>query len=314
MFKKVLQAVGVGGPSVDAVVPDEPVRPGGQLFGEIQVGGASSETSIQRIEVGLVAEVEVGDGQRRGAACQRVQVCDAFDLAAEQYHTLPFTLPVPWQSPITMVNGQPLPGMRLGLLTEAAVANAVDTSDLDPVEVEPLPAQQAVLNALLGMGAAIRRGDLEHGYIRGGQQEFAFYQEIEFFPPAQFAGAVGEIELTFLAHPGGLDVILEADRRGGLFTPGGDAVGRIQRGHEEALSTDWQAEITRWLQAVAEGAHIHGHHRYKHEREHGMGGMFAAGAGGFAAGALGGMVVGELFGDDMGDMMGGLGDMGMGDM
>lgn len=301
MLKKMLQAVGVGGPTVDAVLPEEPVQPGGQLSGEIHVGGATTETSIQRIQVGLIAEVETGDGQHGGVLYQRVQVCDDFDLAAEQHHTLPFTLTLPWQSPITTVGGQPLPGMRFGLLTEAAVAKAVDTSDLDPVAVAPLPSQQSVLDALVSLGARLRHADLEHGHIRGAHQDLPFYQEIEFLPPAQFSGAVGEIEVTFLATTDDVEVVLEADRRGGLLGSGGDALGRFRRSHQDALATDWQAEITQWLQSVAASGHrsgAHGGHKHGHSR-------LGAGAGGFAAGALGGMMIGEMFGEggmDIGDM------------
>lgn len=43
----------------------------------------------------------------------------------------------------------------------------------------------------------------------------------EFFPPAQFADRVQQVELTFVANPHELYVVLEADRRGGMFSSGG---------------------------------------------------------------------------------------------
>ncbi|RCW39746.1 sporulation-control protein [Halopolyspora algeriensis] len=298
MFKKMLQAVGVGGPSVDTVLSEEPSRPGGHLIGEVRIGGASGEADIQKIVLSLIAEVETDDEEKQGLEFQQVVAAEDFRLEAEEHRTIPFTIPVPWEAPITAVHGRPLRGMRLGVSTQVAVAKAVDTSDMDPVRVEPLASQQPVIDALLAMGAHVKSADLEHGHIHGVHQEFPFYQEIEFFPPPQFAGQVGEIELTFISRPDSVDVVLEADKRGDLFTPGGDAFGRIHRGHEEALATDWEAEITQWLQAVAEhsGGHmVHGHHEHRqHGSSPGMGGMLAAGAGGLATGAVGGMVLGEM--------------------
>ncbi len=310
-----LQAVGIGGPSVDTVLDGEACQPGGALSGEVRVGGASGETEIRQIVLSLVAEVETGEDDKRGLEFQRVTVAEDLRLQAEEYQTIPFSLPLPWETPITVVSGEPLRGMRLGVSTHVAVAKAVDTSDMDPVRVEPLASQLPVIEALLAMGAHIKGADLEHGHIHGVHQEFPFYQEIEFFPPPQFAGRVGEIELTFVSRRDSLDVVLEADKRGGLFAPGGDAFGRIHRSHELALATNWAAEITQWLEAVAERAHgvhndgIHnhpGHHGHKGHGDHdgpGMGGMLAAGAGGLAAGALGGMVVGEMLDGDEDEQM-----------
>ncbi|MDR7302278.1 sporulation protein [Haloactinomyces albus] len=307
MFKRMLQAVGIGGPSVDTIVSDEASGPGGHLTGEVRVGGASGAADIQKIVLSLAAEVETGDEEKRGMEFQQLVVAEDFRLEAEEHRTIPFTIPLPWETPITTVHGQPLRGMRLGVSTQVAVAKAVDTSDMDPIRIEPLASQQPVIDALLAMGSHIKNADIEHGHIRGVHQEFPFYQEIAFSPPPQFADRVGEIELTFVAWPEGLDVVLEADKRGGLFTPGGDAIGRIHRSHEEALTTDWGAEITRWLEAVVEhggGRTVHGHHGMHGHEEHsgpGMGGMLAAGAGGLAAGAVGGMVLGEMLEGEEGE-------------
>ncbi|NYH77378.1 sporulation-control protein [Actinopolyspora biskrensis] len=320
MFKKMLQAVGVGGPSVDTVLSSEPVRPGGAAFGEVRIGGASAETNIQRIVLTLVAEVETSDDEKRGMPLQQVTVAEDLHLAAEEYQTIPFSMPVSWETPITTVFGETLRGMRLGISTEVAVAKAVDTSDMDPLHVEPLDSQLPVIKTLLDMGARVKDAEIEHGHLHGTPQELPFHQEIEFFPPAQFAGRIEEIELTFVARPDSIDIVLQADKRGGLFTPEGEAIGRIHRSHEEAVNTDWHAEITRWLDAVAtshaSGIHgrggIHTHHVHEHHghSEHeeegsgpGMGGMIAAGAGGLAAGAVGGMVVGEMLDGDEDEQM-----------
>ncbi|WP_092926203.1 sporulation protein [Actinopolyspora alba] len=300
MFKRMLQAVGIGGPSVDTVLHEEACQPGGQVSGEVRIGGASGTAEIQRIDLILVAEVETSDDQKGALEFQRHTVSGEFTLEAEQYSTIPFELPLPWELPITALRGQPLHGMRLGVRTEVAVAKAVDTGDMDPLHVEPLPSQQPVIEALLNMGAPLKSADVEHGVLHGIAQQYPFYQEIEFFAPPQFAGGINEVELTFVARPDSLDVVLEADKRGGLFTSGGDALGRIHRSHEEALHTDWTSEIQNWLQAVSQssgGFFGGGHGHHGHDSGHsgsGLGGAVAGGVAGAAAGVLGGMMLGEM--------------------
>ncbi|SDP78820.1 sporulation-control protein [Actinopolyspora xinjiangensis] len=307
MFKRMLQAVGIGGPSVDTVLHEGACQPGGEVTGEVRIGGASGPADIQRIDLILVAEVETSDDQKGALEFQRTTVAESFQLEAEQYSTIPFRLALPWETPITALRGQPLHGMRLGVRTEVAVAKAVDTGDMDPLHVEPLPSQQPVIEALLNMGAPLKSADVEHGVLQGVAQQFPFYQEIEFFAPPRFAGGVNEVELTFVARPDSLDVVLEADKRGGLFTPGGDVLGRIHRGHEEALHTDWNAEIQNWLEAVSQssggffgGGHGHHGHGSGHSGS-GLGGAVAGGVAGAAAGVLGGMMLGEVLEGDEGE-------------
>lgn len=307
MFKKMLRALGVGGPTVDTVLGEGACVPGSGLSGEVRIGGANGETEIQHITLILVigVENEHGDDGAHAVEIQRVMISEPFVLAEGEHRAVPFTLELPWEMPVTVVNGQPLPGAGVGLRTEVAVAKAVDKGDADPVWIQPLESQQRVIDAFFALGCQLRNADVEHGQIYGVHQQFPFYQEIEFFPPAQYAGRIGEIELTFIARPDDLDIVLEADKRGGLFQQGHEAFGRFHRSHEAALTTDWVAEITAWLEAVAERGAAAGHVFHEHGHEHGhsgpgMGGMLAAGAAGVAAGVVGGMVVGEVI-DEVGD-------------
>ena len=227
---------------------------------------------------------------------------------------MPFSFPVPWETPITDVYGQRLHGMTMGLRTELVVAQAVDKGDLDQVAVHPLPAQERVLEAFARLGFRFARADLEHGGIYGVHQQLPFYQEIEFYPPPQYAGAINEVEVTFVADPSGVDVILEFDKRGGFLAPGHDAYGRFRVSHAEADTADWTAVVGSWIreaagryQGLRGGAGFPGHHgRYPGGHGHGSGvGGIAAGV---AGGVFGGMILGEAMdevfeddGDDFGD-------------
>ncbi|MEU7524414.1 sporulation protein [Saccharothrix sp. NPDC042600] len=308
MFKRMLKAFGVGGPSVDTVLDSPHAVPGQVVTGQVRIQGGSAEARIDRIVLSLVTRVEVEHGDHEyGGVSEFLRAVVAQDVlvAPNQPVTVPFQLALPWETPITAVGGQPLPGMTVGVRTELVISGAPDKGDLDPVLVGPLPAQDRVLDAFGQLGFQFRSADVEAGRIAGVHQELGFYQEIEFFPPAQFAGRVNEVELTFVTNPHELVVVLEADKRGGLFQSGGDAFGRFHVTHDDALRTDWASAINQWLTQVAaagpaaHGTPAYGHHG--HRRAPGMGGVVA----GAAAGVVGGMILGEVvedaFGDDGGD-------------
>ncbi|MFI7111343.1 sporulation protein [Nonomuraea sp. NPDC050227] len=188
------------------------------------------------------------------------------------------------------------------------------------------------MQSFLDLGFHFKPADLEGGHLYGVHQKLPFYQEIEFYPPAQQRGLVGEVELTFVAGPAGLEVILEADKRAGRCS--GDAIGRFSISHDDAMRTDWPSEIDRWLSGLTAYGHggyghgggfgghhdghhdphhgdpyghapLHGHHdpHYGHQdphhghhahQEHRSGPGWGAVAAAGAAGVVGGLVAGEI--------------------
>ncbi|MEV8635133.1 sporulation protein [Streptosporangium sp. NPDC051023] len=310
VFKRLLGAFGIGGPSVDTVLAVSHVSPGGSLSGEVRIKGGDSDAEIEYVGLALVTRVETEheEGEHSGLGeFFRTEVSGPFVLRAGEERAIPFVIPVPWETPLTQVEGVPLHGMAMGVRTELSVARAVDKGDLDPFSVAALPSQEAVLTAFSRLGFHFRGADLETGHLYGVSQQLPFYQEIEFHPPAQYAGRVNEIELTFVASPSGLEVILEADKRGGHGSD--DAFGRFQVTHEQALRIDWAGEITGWLNGLAGhhgGQHghyeEHGHHggHYDgHHEEHGHYGGGAIAAAGIA-GLAGGFLAAEAI-DEIGD-------------
>ncbi|TYB45601.1 sporulation protein [Actinomadura chibensis] len=312
-FRRLLGTFGVGGPSVETVLATSQVRPGDRLAGEVRITGGEHEVHIHQVVLGLVtrSEDEYGDEEAGGTReFHRGAITGAFLLGAGQHHAIPFQMPLPWELPVTEVYGQHLHGMAMGVRTELEVAGAVDAGDIDPVSVVPLPSQQRVLDAFGALGFGFKSADVEEGHIAGVHQELPFYQEIEFYAPPRYGGQINEVELTFVTDPHGLVVILEADRRGNMFSEGEDVFGRFHVSHEEALRTTWEHELERWLGAVAghHGGHGLAHHAphdtYGHHGEHsgghgpGWGGVAAGAVGGVAAGFVAGAVVNEMLDDD----------------
>jgi sporulation-control protein len=250
VFKKMMRALGVGGPSVETVLHNPNCRPGGYLEGQIHVIGGDHAVDVEYVALGLVTRVEVESGDADFEATQEFQrqpAAGGFRLDSGARHDIPFRFEVPWETPITELYGQHLHGMTMGLRTELEVARAVDKGDLDAVSVHPLPAQERILDALLRLGFQFARADVERGHIYGVQQTLPFYQEIEFYPAPQYVRGLNQLELTFVATPHHLQVVLEIDKRGGLLTEGHDAFGRFTVDYVRAEQTDWAAQLDGWL-------------------------------------------------------------------
>ncbi|MFD6190272.1 sporulation protein [Streptomyces sp. NPDC060275] len=302
VFKRLLGSLGVGGPTVDTVLDPGAARPGGTLSGRVHLVGGTADHDVEHVALELVARVETeheehGDGEGV-VVFDRHTVGGAFRLGAGEETSIPFAVTLPWETPATELYGQPL-GVVLGVRTELAVAGARDSGDLDPFAVAPLPAQEAVLETLGRLGFGFRSADLEYGRIGGTGQQLPFYQEIELTPPPRYAHQVDEIELTFLAVPGALEVVLEADKRGGPLSGGHgghDALSRFTVPHEgPAGPQGWDALVDGWMQELVEHRASYGSHAvYGHDS--GVGGAVMAGA----AGIAGGMVAAEVV-DEVGD-------------
>ncbi|GAA1582472.1 hypothetical protein GCM10009828_003180 [Actinoplanes couchii] len=296
MFKRMLGALGVGGPSVDTVLTDPRTYPGGPVTGRVDLVGGSHDASINDVTLSLIARVETSEEDVTGEF-HRVTVSGPLHLAAGQEISIPFHFEVPWETPITAVYGQPLHGMALGLRTDVSIDQAVDKGDLDPLQVEPLPVQHRILDALQHLGFAFQTADLECGHIAGSPQTLPFYQEIEYRSAPQYAHSFGSIELTFVTTPYAAEVVLE-------FDGSHDSVNRYTVQHNAADTTDWAAQVDAWLQQAAYqrqhagyGAHEHSHGSHGDEGG-GMGGVLLGAAGGFAAGYLAEEAVEEFFEDD----------------
>ena len=251
-FKKLLASLGAGGASVETVLTEENVVPGGVVQGEVRIQGGSVDQQIEGLSIGLQARVEVEGGEqelKQDIEFVKVRLGGAFEVKAGAVHVVPFGLEIPWETPVTAIAGQQLRGMNIGVTTELEIARAVDSGDLDPINVHPLPAQQAILDAFLQLGFRFKSADMERGHIRGTRQKLPFYQEIEFFPPQQYRG-LNQVEVSFVADEREMDVVLEMDKKPGLFSEGSDSFRSFKVGLQDFHTTDWAAYLNQWLADV----------------------------------------------------------------
>ena len=253
VWKKLFASLGVGGASVDTVLHEPNVVPGGVIHGEVHIEGGAVAQTVQGLSVGFQARVEYetehGEG-KRDIEFARQPLGGELRLSEGVGHVVPFALEVPWETPVTMFLGQRLPGMEIGVSTELALAKAVDSTDLDPVFVHPLPAQQAILDAFESLGFRFSSADLEQGFIHGTRQRLPFYQEVEFLAPRQYRG-LREVEVSFIADEREMDVVLEMDKKPGPLSEGSDSYHAFRVALADHGATDWAGYLNRWISEVS---------------------------------------------------------------
>jgi sporulation-control protein len=255
VFKRMMKAFGVGGPSVDTVLQNPNTRPGLALPGTVNIQGGDHAVDIDYIALSLVTKVEVEheDGEYDSTVeFHRLKVTGAFRLEKGQPMQVPFQFPIPWETPITDLYGQRMHGMTMGLRTELEVARALDKGDLDSINVHPLPVQERILDAFARLGFRFKGADLERGHLRAVRQTLPFYQEIELYPSPQYQGKINEVEVTFVANQQTVDVILEFDKRGGLLSSGHDAHSHFTASHHDADRVDWAQQVQGWVEQAVQ--------------------------------------------------------------
>lgn len=254
VFKKMMKAMGVGGPSVETILHNPNTTPGGFVTGEVNLLGGEHDSDIIGVDLSLKTRVEIESGDneyRQDLEYAKVRIAGSFELKDGARHSIPFRMQIPWEAPLTHMYGRALHGTTVGLETELEVARAVDATDLDPLAIHPLPAQERILAAFGNLGFQFRNADCEKGRIHGVHQELPFYQEIEFYPPRQYAGGVKQLEVTFVSYPQSMEVVLELDKRGGAFTEGHDSFARFTVDYPSVENTNWEHQLDGFLQHAA---------------------------------------------------------------
>lgn len=97
-FKKLLASLGAGGASVETVLTEVNVVPGGVVQGEVRIQGGSVDQRIEGLSVGLQAKVEIESGDqeyKQDIEFTKVSLGEAFELQPNAVHSVPFGLEIP---------------------------------------------------------------------------------------------------------------------------------------------------------------------------------------------------------------------------
>lgn len=250
MVLRIIKGIMGAGVTVDTVIANTEITPGGDFSGEVKFTGGEVDQLVEGITLEFTALVEEdAKGENKVATYHyfRSQVSGPFQLAPASAHSVPFEFQVPWETPINSVGGRPLTGMKLGVSTELALDKAFDKSDLDPLVVEPLPVQAEAMRAIESLGFVLQGADLEQGTVSG--SHMPFYQEIEYWSNGEFSSAFKELEATFITNATTTDIILQAGNSGPL-TAGNDNHQRFTV--QNNVPTDLTEPIRTQIQQLAQ--------------------------------------------------------------
>lgn len=214
-FDKMLSKVGIGAAKVDTILNSSLTKPGGLISGVVHVKGGNVDQDISDIDVSLMVDVKVETDESyyyEPNLIYKHRVTSSFKIHIGENRQFPFEFNVPLEVPITVLGPYKLSNIKLYVKTDLDIENALDKADKDYLEIEPLPTMVNFLNAIINLGFAFHKADVEKGRLPG--SNYHFFQEIEFYGSRSRFPKIKELEVTFLANPNEVNVILEMDKKG----------------------------------------------------------------------------------------------------
>ncbi|WP_404384708.1 sporulation protein [Caenispirillum salinarum] len=217
MLKNVLASIGIGGMKVDTLVDQPEIEAGGRLSGVVTIKGGDVPQRIDAIVLELMTRciVEARNDQKVHAEIEVAAARAAADIevAPKQELELPFDMDVPVFAPLSVGP------TKTALRTRLDVPQAIDPRDSDAVRILPNAAMRSVFQGMEMAGFRIAEVEVEHNP----RHAPPFTQEFDFKPSSVRDWGVEEVEIAFRPGAGGgMDVLVTVDRRGGLFSFGGE--------------------------------------------------------------------------------------------
>jgi sporulation-control protein len=207
VFGSFKRALGIGGPTLDAVLNTDRVEAGGHVSGMLHIRGGDPSQVASRATLELMARVEkkVGDEEYQvDEIIAGVQVPGPIYLGRD--HSFPFGMQLPPYTPVTTLGGRNHVWIKSGL----DVPWALDPSDRDYLQVFPNQPQNNVLQAMQQLGFRLAKVDIE---ARSAWMGRKWVQEFEFRPVTHGQMRYDEIEIVFEGQQGPrLDLLLQLDR------------------------------------------------------------------------------------------------------
>ncbi len=240
MLKNVLASIGIGGAKVDTIVDNPQLSVDETLSGKIVIRPGDVPQRIDGVEIELVTRciVETRNDQRvyGQITVASARVAESVAVAPGELREVPFTMRVPAFAPLSLGSTSTV------LRTRLDVPNAIDPSDSDAVRVLPNAAMRSVFEGMERAGFRLAEVEVEHNPRR----RMPFVQEFDFRPTGFGDWRIQEVEIAFEpAGNGAIDVLVTVDRRGGLFSFGGETGLRLRVAAGGTPAADFAAALRR---------------------------------------------------------------------
>lgn len=213
MFKKILASVGIGSAKVDTQLENDHLLPGEPVRGKVVVEGGSTEQQVDRIQLFVMTKaLRERDDKKfyENVVLDSFVVGDSFLIGEGEQKEFDFEFTLPIHTPPTLGK------TKVWIQTGMDVPNAIDPKDRDYISINPHYYMDTVLESLTNvLGFRLYEVDMEYS------KRYNYVQEFEFIPSGEFRGDLDELEAMFFIQDGGVELVLQIDRRakglGGLF-------------------------------------------------------------------------------------------------
>ncbi len=215
MLKKLKASLGLGAAKVDTILDDEFIYQGNKIQGVINIQGGDIDQQIDAIKLKLCTEVKIetesGGVTRDGFVLQNINANEPFIIKAEEEKSIPFSIALPDETPITAIKPRSNQS-HVWLETSLDIDFAIDPSDRDYLNIQPLFPIAHAIKVLEREGYTFVKADVEKGYLRGKnfRSKSGCYQELEFQSSGFFDRK--EIELSFVLDGNVIYCLSEIDR------------------------------------------------------------------------------------------------------
>ncbi len=241
---------------IDTIIPDEPVRPGGKLRGEVVVRAPERDLKIESIRMRMVVNASLthkgdGDGTDDGATLCYPSASGWFELKKGEERRIAFSERLRWETPPNETRGERL-GVSIGVRTEVEAVGVKAATDLDPVRVETLPLHEAVLDAFAAEGYAFESSRVYENSIAPAEYHLYMWQGFRLTDRREEEGRPRQLELTFHTNAVGCEIFLRRfhPRSGGYWGDKPKPL-RFVAAHHEVGSRDFGADVRQWLEGAA---------------------------------------------------------------
>ncbi|GAA3059224.1 hypothetical protein GCM10017562_25290 [Streptomyces roseofulvus] len=251
-----------GGPAleIDTILPDEPVRPGGKLRGEVVVRAPERDLKIESIRMRMAVNVSLthkgdGDGENDGTTLCYPTASGWFELKKGEERRVPFSERLKWETPPNETRGERL-GVSIGVRTEVHAPGVKAATDLDPVRVETLPLHEAVLDAFAADGYALESSRVHESSPPRPEYHLYVWQGFRLVDRRGGEGRPPRVELAFHTNAVGSEIFLRRFREGGdHYWDNQPKALRFVAAHHEVGSRDFGADARQWLESLARLKH-----------------------------------------------------------
>ena len=152
MFNRIKQSLGIDSITVDTTLQSNRFTQGDTVEGTVYVRGGSAHQSINKIVIKLFMTKLVPS--KNGYVTQKfafkeLKITEAFQIQAEEEKVLPFTLALPYHTPLTTYERR---RTEVWIKTEVDVPYALDSKDKDDLEIVPHRCTEEILSAMDSLG------------------------------------------------------------------------------------------------------------------------------------------------------------------